>query len=392
MADEIVKQIDDHEGLISPDKPHVGAHPATCPVVGLGASAGGLEAFQLFLNATPADSGLAFVLVQHLDPNHQSMLAELLSRRTTMPVQQIVDGMAIEPNNVYLIPPNASLVVDKARLRLSDFSEPRGFRRPIDVFFRSLAVDQGTNAACVVLSGTGADGTEGLRAVKEAGGLTLVQDPEAAKYDGMPKSAAATGLVDKILDVRDMPAALRDYFDRAGAGVLSFPDVTDFLLSVCAELRHQLGHDFTQYKRNTMLRRVQRRMQVVGAQTGAAYLERLRGNKIEAELLFRDLLINVTCFFRDAEAFDVLRKRVIPELLKDKGAGDTVRIWTPGCSSGEEAYSIAILIAEALSRMQVRPAVQILATDIDEAMLHKARAASYPHSAVKDVPLELLDR
>jgi len=392
MADEIVKQIDDHAGLISPDKPHVGAHPATCPVVGLGASAGGLEAFQLFLNATPADSGLAFVLVQHLDPNHQSMLAELLSRRTTMPVQQIVDGMAIEPNNVYLIPPNASLVVDKARLRLSDFSEPRGFRRPIDVFFRSLAVDQGTNAACVVLSGTGADGTEGLRAVKEAGGLTLVQDPEAAKYDGMPKSAAATGLVDKILDVRDMPAALRDYFDRAGAGVLSFPDVTDFLLSVCAELRHQLGHDFTQYKRNTMLRRVQRRMQVVGAQTGAAYLERLRGNKIEAELLFRDLLINVTCFFRDAEAFDVLRKRVIPELLKDKGAGDTVRIWTPGCSSGEEAYSIAILIAEALSRMQVRPAVQILATDIDEAMLHKARAASYPHSAVKDVPLELLDR
>jgi len=392
MAEESVKPIDDHAGLLSPDKPHVGAHPAACPVVGLGASAGGLEAFQTFLSATSVDAGLAFVLVQHLDPNHQSMLAELLGRRTAMPVRQIVDGMAIEPNSVYLIPPNASLTIEKARLRLSDFSEPRGFRRPIDVFFRSLATDQGTNAACIVLSGTGGDGTEGLRAVKEAGGLTLVQEPETAKYDGMPKSAVATGLVDKVLSVRDMPAAIKDYFDRSSAGVFSLPDITDFLLSVCGELRHQLGHDFSQYKRSTMLRRVQRRMQVVGAANGNAYLERLRGNKNEAELLFRDLLINVTCFFRDAEAFDVLRKDVIPQLLKDKGAGDTVRIWTPGCSSGEEAYSIAILFAEALARMQVRPSVQILATDIDEPMLQKARAASYPHSAVKDVPLELLDR
>ena len=377
---------------LPPDKPEVGANPAACPVIGIGASAGGLEAYQNFLTAVPADSGYAYVLVQHLDPNHESMLAELLSRRTSMPVRQVTDGMVIEPNHVYLIPPNASLVIDKACLRLSDFSEPRGFRRPIDVFFRSLAVDQGSNAACVVLSGTGGDGSEGLRAVKEAGGLTLVQEPETAKYDGMPKTAVATGLVDKVLSVRDMPAAIHDYFSRSQAGVPALPEDTDFLLKVCEELRHRLGHDFSQYKRTTMMRRIHRRMQVLGAATAEAYLERLTGDSAEAELLFRDLLINVTCFFRDAEAFEYLRREVIPKLLKDKGAADIVRIWTPGCSSGEEAYSIAILITEAMMRSDVRPRVQIFATDIDEPVLTKARNARYPHSAVKDVPLELLDR
>ncbi|WP_162917444.1 chemotaxis protein CheB [Dongia deserti] len=380
------------DGLHSPDRPELGAHPAPCPVVGLGASAGGLEAFQNFLMAAPPDAGLAYVLVQHLDPNHESMLAELLSRRTTMPVRQIADGMPIEPNHLYLIPPNASLVIDKGRLRLSGFSEPRGFRRPIDVFFRSLAQDQGANAACVVLSGTGADGSEGLRAIKEAGGLTLVQDPKTAKYDGMPKSAVATGLVDKVMPVGDMPAAIRDYFDRGHASIFSLPDVTDFLLAVCEELRHRLGHDFSQYKRSTMMRRIQRRMQVLGIASPPDYLERVREKADEARLLFRDLLINVTCFFRDAEAFDFLRREVVPVLLRDKGASDTIRLWTPGCSSGEEAYSIAILIAEALARAPARPTVQIFATDIDEAMLQKARAASYPQSAVKDVPIELLDR
>jgi two-component system CheB/CheR fusion protein len=392
MSQEHTDAIENPAALLSPDKPNVGAHPAACPVVGLGASAGGLEAFQNFLGAVPDDSGLAYVLVQHLDPNHESMLAELLSRRTSMPVRQVVDGMAIEPNNVYLIPPNASLVIEKARLRLSDFSEPRGFRRPIDVFFKSLAADQGANAACVVLSGTGGDGSEGLRAVKEAGGLTIVQDPETAKYDGMPKSAVSTGLVDKVLAVRDMPGAIRDYFERGHAGVVSLPDVTDFILEVCEELRHRLGHDFSQYKRSTMLRRVQRRMQVVGASHATEYLERLRTDPSEAELLFRDLLINVTCFFRDPEAFDYLRRDVVPQLLRDKGAGDTVRIWTPGCSSGEEAYSIAILLAEEMARSSTRPTVQIFATDIDEQMLQKARAAVYPLSAVKEVPPELLDR
>lgn len=391
MSDQ-VEEIASREGLLSPDRPDLGAHPALCPVVGLGASAGGLEAFQLFLGAAPADAGFAYVLVQHLDPNHESMLAELLARRTPMPVRQISDNMAIEPNCVYLIPPNASLTIEQARLKLSGFAEPRGFRRPIDVFFRSLAADQGQNAACIVLSGTGADGSEGLRAIKEAGGLTLVQDPNSAKYDGMPKSAVATGLVDRVLAVADMPDAIRDYFERGQASVVNLPDVTDFLLNVCEQLRHRLGHDFSQYKRSTMLRRVQRRMQVVGASTGEDYLGLLNSKDDEARLLFRDLLINVTCFFRDAEAFDFLRREVVPELLRDKGASDTLRIWTPGCSSGEEAYSIAIMLAEAMGRMQARPAVQIFATDIDEAMLHKARAARYPQSAVKDVPLELLDR
>jgi len=378
----------------SPDSfaPGAAGRTAPCPVVGLGASAGGLEAFQTFLTATPADSGLAFVLVQHLDPNHESMLAELLSRRTEMPVRQVSDGMAIEPNNVYLIPPNANLSIAEGVLRLSNFSEPRGFRRPIDDFFRSLAIDQAGNAACVVLSGTGGDGSEGLRAVKEAGGLTLVQDPDTAKYDGMPKSAVATGLVDKVLKVQTMPAAIRDYFERGQASVFNLPDVTDFLQKVCDELRQRLGHDFSQYKRSTMLRRIQRRMQVIGASDGERYLDWLRNRVDEADLLFRDLLINVTCFFRDSEYFDYLRREVIPALLQGRGAGDTIRVWTPGCSSGEEAYSIAILMAEAISRMRARPAVQIFATDIDEQMLQKARNASYPHGVVKDVPLELLDR
>jgi two-component system CheB/CheR fusion protein len=376
----------------SPDSVATAGRTAPCPVVGLGASAGGLEAFQAFLTATPADSGLAFVLVQHLDPNHESMLAELLSRRTDMPVRQVTDGMPIEPNNVYLIPPNANLSIAEGILRLSQFSEPRGFRRPIDDFFRSLAIDQAGNAACVVLSGTGGDGSEGLRAVKEAGGLTLVQDPETAKYDGMPKSAVATGLVDKVIKVSNMPAAIRDYFDRGQASVFNLPDVTDFLQRVCDELRQRLGHDFSQYKRSTMLRRIQRRMQVIGASDGERYLDWLRDRLDEADLLFRDLLINVTCFFRDSEYFDYLRREVIPAILRGRGVGDTIRIWTPGCSSGEEAYSIAILMAEAIGRMRARPAVQIFATDIDEQMLQKARNASYPHGAVKDVPLELLDR
>lgn len=387
-----LEELESLEPLLPPDKPEVGAHPASCPVIGLGASAGGLEAFQTFLTNVPEDSGYAYVLVQHLDPNHESMLAELLSRRTSMPVRQIVDGMVVEPNCVYLIPPNHSLTMHEARLRLADFSEPRGFRRPIDVFFRSLALDQGPNAACIVLSGTGGDGAEGLRALKEAGGLALVQDPDTAKYDGMPKTAVATGLVDKILTVRDMPAALRDYFDRSQAGRQPMQDGGEFLMKVCEELRRRLGHDFSQYKRSTMLRRVQRRMQVVGISHAEDYLRRLRESEKEAELLFRDLLINVTCFFRDAEAFDYLRREVIPELLRGKGVADTIRIWTPGCSSGEEAYSIAILISETLARMDVRPRVQIFATDIDEPMLQKARAAKYPHAAVRDVPVELLDR
>src|SRR5207248_9497445 len=213
-----------------------------------------------------------------------------------------------------------------------------------------------------------------------------------AKYDGMPKSAVATGLVDKVLKVQEMPAAIRDYFERGQATVFQLPDFTDFLLQVCDELRRQLGHDFSQYKRSTMLRRIQRRMQVIGASDGIKYLELLCEKPGEAELLFRDLLINVTCFFRDAEAFDYLRREVIPELLRDKGAGDTIRVWTPGCSSGEEAYSIANLLTEALTRLRVRPQIQIFATDIDEQMLQKARAASYPQSAVKEVPPELLDR
>lgn len=211
------------DDIVTSDDAAAATRTAPCSMVGVGASAGGLEAFQTFLSAAPADAGLAYVLVQHLDPNHESMLADLLGRRTEMPVRQVSDGITVEPNSVYLIPPNASLSIQNGVLRLSDFSEPRGFRRPIDVFFRSLAQDQGPTAACIVLSGTGADGSEGLRAVKKAGGLTLVQDPDTARYDGMPRSAVATGLVDKILKVQEMPEAIRDYFERGQATVFQLP-------------------------------------------------------------------------------------------------------------------------------------------------------------------------
>ncbi|MBI1186617.1 MAG: PAS domain-containing protein [Alphaproteobacteria bacterium] len=362
------------------------------PIVGIGASAGGLEAFQAFLEAASPDAGVGYVLVQHLDPNHESMLAELLRRRTSMPVRQAENGDEVEANHVYLIPPNASMTIEGGRLKLTDFAEPRGYRRPIDVFFRSLAADQGANAACIVLSGTGADGAEGLRCVKDAGGLTLAQDPATAKYDGMPNSAVATGLVDKVLSVQAMPEAVRAYFSRRHAGVVTLTDVSDFLLGVCEILRRQLGHDFSQYKRSTMLRRIQRRMQVVGAMAPDDYLARLRDHPDEPELLFRDLLINVTSFFRDSEAFDVMRRIIIPQILDGKGAHDPVRIWVAGCSSGEEAYSIAILLAEALEGRHPRPPVHIFATDIDATMLEIARAARYPATALRDVPLALLDR
>ncbi|MGH6947318.1 MAG: chemotaxis protein CheB, partial [Kiloniellales bacterium] len=352
-------------------------------VVGIGASAGGLAAFETFFAHMPADSGMAFVLVQHLDPHHKSLLAELLGRHTAIPVAEAEDRMAVSANRILIIPPDATLTIKAGVLRVLKPAPAREHRRPIDTFFASLAEDQGECAVSVVLSGTGSDGTLGVRAIKGHGGLTLAQgDLGATAMSGMPHSAAATGLVDYILPVEDMPAALVEYRqhlikvagkkdadgNRRAAG--------DHLSAIFAILRAGTGHDFSQYKPNTLMRRIQRRMQVLRTDTISAFVQRLRNEPREVELLFREFVIGVTQFFRNPEAFDALAS-VLPELLKGKGDADLVRIWVPGCATGEEVYSIAILVRESVERQGIAPRIQIFGTDIDEAAIAVARAGRY---------------
>ena len=378
---------------LTPDKPELEAAPLAFPVVGVGASAGGLEAFETFLRSIDPEAPGAFILIQHLDPTHESLLPELLARHSPLPVEQVEDGANVRDRRVYVIPAASGLAIDDGVLSLVDFDAPRGFRRPINDFFQSLAMDQGSNAAAVVLTGTGGDGSVGLRAIKEAGGVAMVQDPAEARYDGMPSSAIATGVVDFVLPVAEMPATLNRYFSaRAGGVAETWRNRDDFLSRVMEAVRHRTGHDFGHYKVNTILRRVQRRMQVLDLSDPDDYVATLVHTPSEAAALFRDLLINVTSFFRDPEVFDLLRRKVIPDLVGEAGPDRPIRVWVPGCSSGEEAYSIAILFAEAIGRADPRPDVQIFATDIDEDMLRRARRGAYAQSDVADLPPELLDR
>ena len=353
-------------------------------IVGIGASAGGLSAFTAFLKQMPADSGMAFVLVQHLSPDHKSALTELLGRTTTMPVIEAEDGGLVEANNVYVIPPNATLTIEDRRLSVVRPAPPRERRRPIDTFFSSLAEDQGENAVCIILSGTGSDGTIGLKEIKESGGFALAQaefDHEA--MSGMPQSAASTGLVDEVMQVEAMPEKILAYkrhlaamSGRKDAGGTR-QDMAEHLKAIERLLRGKTGHDFSGYKESTVTRRIQRRMQVLQIGDVPEYIARLTKEPDQIGLLFRDLLIGVTKFFRDPDAFAVLEKTVIPKLLENKGAGDQVRIWVAGCATGEEVYSIAFLMREALERSVAQPKVQIFGTDIDDAAVAVARAGRY---------------
>lgn len=367
-----------------------------CPVVGIGASAGGIDALKTFFPAVDPAFGIAFVVVQHLDPDHKSVLPELLARSSRLPVVSIEKATKVEPGHVYVIPPNATLTIKDGWLRLVRPAEPRGQRTPIDSFFISLAEDQGENAACVILSGTGSDGTLGLRAIKENGGLTLAQ--AGAEYDGMMRSALATGLVDFVLRAEEMPAKLAGYFQRVTEiGDKKGPDgvrqdAADYLAQICAVLRARTGHDFSGYKDKTVVRRVQRRMQVLQIDEVPAFLERLRKEPREVDLLLQDLLIGVTNFFRDPQVFEALEKVVIPRLFENKGADDTVRVWVPGCATGEEAYSIAILLREHAPSPRGMPKLQIFASDIDEHALEVARTGRYPAAIAKDVPAKRLER
>jgi two-component system, chemotaxis family, CheB/CheR fusion protein len=346
-------------------------------IAGIGASAGGVEALEAFFKAVPQDNGIAFVVVTHLDPNRESMLAGILGRATQMPVGHARDGEPVEAQHVYVLPPGAILTIREGRLRLRPTSSVDRERTPIDLFLSSLAEDQGEHAIGIVLSGGGTDGTLGLKAIKEKGGLTIAQGSNVSRprFSEMPASAVAAGFVDLSLPVEDIPERLLAYVRNFGAFEPERP--SGALSNIYTLLRRRTGHDFSGYKDTTFHRRVQRRMQVLQTVSLEDYVERLRKEPDEVSALFRDLLIGVTDFFRDAAAFHALETLVIPKLFEGKGVDDEVRVWVAGCSSGEEAYSIAILLREQMDELRVVPRVQIFATDIDEAALGLARAARY---------------
>jgi two-component system CheB/CheR fusion protein len=340
---------------------------------------------------------MAFVLVQHLAPDHKSILTDLVKRYTRMQVFEVEDGMAVRPDCVYIIPPNRDMAFLNGALQLLDPAAPRGQRLPIDFFFRSLAQDQHERAVCIVLSGTGSDGTLGVRAVKGEGGMVMAQNPESTEYDGMPRSACATGLVDYTLPPAEMPAQLIAYAAHA-FGKIPRPEPTpgakaeDTMKKIFVILRAQTGHDFSLYKQNTITRRIERRLAVHQIARLDEYVRFLQQTPVEVEALFRDLLINVTSFFRDPEAFKALREQVIPRLFNNKSAGSAIRVWVPGCSTGEEAYSIAILLQERMETLKQSFKVQVFATDIDAQAIDQARAGVYPASIVPDVTPERLSR
>ncbi|MEW6110656.1 MAG: chemotaxis protein CheB [Thermodesulfobacteriota bacterium] len=372
--------------------------PIGFPIVGIGASAGGLEAFEQFFNNMPPDSGMAFVLVQHLDPTHKSILTDLIQTYTRMKVREVEDGIKVEPNHVYVIPPNSDMAILHGRLHLMEPSAPRGLRQPIDFFFRSLSEDRQEKAICIVFSGTGTEGTLGLREIKGQGGMVMVQDPATAKYDGMPRSAIATGLVDYILPPDKMPEQLIAYVrhpftKEPGKAPVVEPDSTNSLQKILILIRSRTGNDFSLYKNSTIIRRIERRIAIHEIANLSEYLRYLREYPEEVDTLFKELLIGVTNFFRDAEAFEALKRKVIPLLFENKrDEQSTLRVWVPGCSTGEEAYSLAMLLQEHMEQIKRDVKVQIFATDIDNGAIEAARSGIYPHGIAVDVAPDRLRR
>lgn len=365
-------------------------------VAALGASAGGLESLEHFFDHMPADANVGFIVVQHLAPDHDSTLPELLARHTRMRVEQARDRTPVAPNQIYIIPPNSTLTVKSGMLRVTLPAEPRGRRTPIDSLFSSLAEDRGESAVCIMLSGTGTDGTVGLRAIKEFGGMAMAQTLESAKYDSILRSAIATGLVDHVLPVEELPAKLLEYAAHLnsidGKAEKIREQIGTHIGKIHNLLRRRIGHDFSQYKENTIARRLARRMKALQIETTEQYVQALEDAPEEADRLFKDLLIGVSHFFRDPDAFEELRREVIPKLFKDKGAGDEVRACVVGCASGEEAYSIAILLSEHAATLDNPPAIKVFATDIDERGLEVARKGRYPESIAEFVSPERLER
>ena len=367
-------------------------------IVGIGGSAGGLEAFEEMLSHLAVDTGMAFVIVQHLDPSRKGMLPELLQRVTQMPVMQIEDGMRAAPNHVYVIPPNKDITILHGVLGLLDPIAPRGLRMPIDAFFRQLAEDQMENAIGIILSGMGTDGSLGVKAIKERMGMVMVQDPENAKFDGMPKSAITTGLIDFVLRVGEIPGKLVDYTKHIATGKRISSTLTEkttnSLQKIFVLLRSRTGQDFSLYKKDTIMRRIKRRMSVHMIDSITDYVRYLQESPQEAELLFRELLIGVTKFFRDTPAFEALKEQITARLLRGTEGTNVFRAWIVGCSTGEEAYSVAIVLKEALDALEYGGGmdIQIFATDIDKEAIEVARRGCYDANIAVDVSPERLQR
>ncbi|MBK5001856.1 response regulator [Pseudomonas sp. S31] len=389
-----------------PDNPHLATSHLNFPVVGIGASAGGLEAIGTFFRHMPSDCGMAFVVVLHLSPDHQSVADRIIQEATAMPVRQVSDPVPIERNHVYVISPANRLSTNDGYLRVSPANRRRGDHVAIDLFFRDLADVHKSHAFCVVLSGTGADGAVGLSRIKEQGGVTLVQSPDDAEYDGMPRAAIETGMVDMILPVAEIPQKLLDLWRTARQ--VRLPEIGDdnlppplgnpteqtqagetLLEDILQRLHGDTGHDFQHYKRATVLRRMERRLHVTGQTDLGAYLSYLEKHPEESAALLADMLIGVTNFFRDREAFESLERHVLPQLVSEPEDADNpgeVRVWSAGCSTGEEAYSLAMLVCEQLDLDRREAKVQVFATDLDERAIEVARSGTYPEAIVTDVP------
>lgn len=370
-------------------------------VVGLGASAGGIKALKEFFENVSERSNCAYVVILHLSPDFESKLAEILQTVSPIPVAQVrEERVKVEPNNVYVIPPNKSLQMVDSYLQLSPITTYEERRAPVDIFFRTLAENADGRSVAVILSGTGPNGSMGVKRVKEKGGIIIVQEPQEAEYNDMPHASLDTGLVDYILPVRDIPAQILQYRDHMLAAQAETDKAAhdkeerdeEAVRDIFTQLRVRTGHDFSSYKRATVMRRIARRMGVREVESLADYAELFRAKPDEAEALLKDLLISVTNFFRDRAAFEALEKKVIPALLKGKRGDDPLRIWVAGCATGEEAYSIAMLLAEATATMSEPPVVQIFATDIDEDAIATAREGIYTNSDVADVSPERLRR
>jgi chemotaxis methyl-accepting protein methylase/GAF domain-containing protein/PAS domain-containing protein len=382
-------------------RPTSGRHsPRACPIVGVGASAGGLEAFSQLLEHLPADTGMAFVFVQHLDPQHASLLTELLARKSRMPVTQVTDETAVAANHVYVIPPNTDLVIEAGRLRLSARSEPAGRHLPIDGFLQSLADERGERAIGVILSGAASDGSRGLAAIKSAGGVTFAQDPGSAKYPSMPQSAIAAQVVDFVLSPRAIARELarigrHPYVAKRKATEVprGLPEHDAGMLNVIFEiLREAFGVDFTDYKFPTIRRRVGRRMLLHTIDDLDEYVTLLRSDPDEVDALYHDILIRVTEFFRDPDSYAALRAEVLPAIVRARGPDSPIRVWVPGCATGEEAYSLAISLLDVIAEEEARRSLKVFATDINERDLERARAGVYPETIGSSVAPDLLRR
>lgn len=366
-------------------------------IVGIGASAGGLEAIESFFKNLPSDSGAAYVIIQHLSPDYKSLMGELLGRHTKLPIYRAEEGMAILPNSVYLIPPRKNMTIYERRLYLTDQTKSSIPNLPIDIFFRSLANDMGKLSIGVILSGTGSDGTLGLKAIKEQGGIIMAQDQDTAKFDGMPRSAIATGMVDFILSPDKMPETVAKFIKHPYIVKDEKKDIKDMtsdeaLLRILRIIRDRVGVDFTYYKPNTILRRLEKRLGINQIESFKEYLEFLEHSPKEAQILYKDLLIGVTQFFRDTEAWKLLKRNILPNIFEKRENGLSARIWTVGCSTGEEAYSLAMLLSEYMEEQNKYFDVKIFATDLDKGHIEQASNGLYPESIASDVSPERLDK